>query len=173
MPRLALLHASSGPRRAGNPAPEPSAGIPYRARARRSRPPPPPPAAAAAPAAAAPPAKSYAPDAVADTYAVVEIGGHQLVVEEGRWYDVNRLEAPPGAKIALGRVLALKSGGAFAVGRPYLEGAAVHAEVMEELKGPKVIVYKMKPKKHYRRTNGHRQPLTKVLITKIVPAPSA
>jgi ribosomal protein L21 len=106
-------------------------------------------------------------EGVADTYAVVDIGGHQLIVEEGRWYSVNRLEAEPGSKIQLGRVLALKSAGEFKVGKPYLEGITVEAEIMEEMKGPKVTVYKMKPKKHYRRTNGHRQPLTKFLVTKI------
>jgi len=103
----------------------------------------------------------------ADTYAVVDIGGHQLIVEEGRWYTVNRLEVEAGSTIQLGRVLALKSNGEFKVGQPYLDGVTVEAEIMEEMKGPKVIVYKMKPKKHYRRTNGHRQPLTKFLVTKI------
>ena len=78
-----------------------------------------------------------------------------------------RPQAEPGAKIQLGRVLALKSGGKFQVGKPYLENITVEAEILEELKGPKVIVYKMKPKKHYRRTNGHRQPLTKFMVTKI------
>lgn len=77
------------------------------------------------------------------------------------------LQAEPGSKIRLGRVLALKSGGQFQVGKPYLEDIAVEAEILEDIKGPKVIVYKMKPKKHYRRTNGHRQPLTKFLVTKI------
>ncbi|GAB4813182.1 hypothetical protein N2152v2_000228 [Parachlorella kessleri] len=108
---------------------------------------------------------SYA--GAADTYAVVELGGHQLIVEEGRWYTVNRLEAEPGSKIQLGRVLALKHDGKFTVGKPYMEGVRVEAEILEELKGPKVIVFKMKPKKHYRRTNGHRQPLSKILVTKI------
>lgn len=103
----------------------------------------------------------------ADTYAVVDIGGHQLIVEEGRWYTVNRLDVEAGSKIQLGRVLALKSNGEFKVGQPYLEGVSVEAEIMEDIKGPKVVVYKMKPKKHYRRTNGHRQPLTKLLVTKI------
>lgn len=98
---------------------------------------------------------------------MVEIGGHQLIVEEGRWYTVNRLQAEPGSKIQLGRVLAIKHDGKFHVGQPFLEGAKVEAEILEELKGPKVIVYKMKPKKHYRRKNGHRQPLTKFMVTKI------
>lgn len=64
-------------------------------------------------------------------------------------------------------MLALKHDGKFHVGKPYLEGITIEAEILEELKGPKVIVYKMKPKKHYRRTNGHRQPLTKFMVTKI------
>jgi len=98
---------------------------------------------------------------------VVEIGGHQLIVEEGRWYTVNRLEVAPGAKINLGRVLALKHAGKFHVGKPYLEGITVEAEILEELKGPKVIVYKMKPKKKTRRKNGHRQELTRVMVKSI------
>ena len=69
--------------------------------------------------------------------------------------------------IELGRVLALKQNGQFKVGQPYLDGVKVEAEILGEEKGDKVIVYKMKPKKHYRRTNGHRQPLTKFLVTKI------
>lgn len=80
---------------------------------------------------------------------------------------MNRLDVKAGSKIQLGRVLALKSNGEFKVGQPYLDGVSVEAEIMEEMKGPKVVVYKMKPKKHYRRTNGHRQPLTKFLVTKI------
>lgn len=106
-------------------------------------------------------------DAPAATYAVVDIGGHQLIVEEGRWYTVNRLDVPDGSVIELGRVLALKHDGEFKVGQPYLDGVKVTAEILGEEKGDKVIVYKMKPKKHYRRTNGHRQPLTKFLVTKI------
>ncbi len=106
-------------------------------------------------------------DAPAATYAVVDIGGHQLIVEEGRWYTVNRLDVPDGSVIELGRVLALKHNGEFKVGQPYLDGVKVTAEILGEEKGDKVIVYKMKPKKHYRRTNGHRQPLTKFLVTKI------
>ncbi|EFN53470.1 hypothetical protein CHLNCDRAFT_136744 [Chlorella variabilis] len=122
-------------------------------------------AAPESPAAASKPEPSYSGEV--DSYAVVEIGGHQLIVEEGRWYTVNRLEAEPGSKIQLGRVLAHKAGGKFAVGQPYVEGVKVEAEVLEELKGPKVIVFRMKAKKHFRRLNGHRQPLSKILITSI------
>ncbi len=76
-------------------------------------------------------------------------------------------QAEEGSKIQFGRVLALKHDGKFNVGRPFLPDVTVEAEILEELKGPKLVVYKMKPKKHYRRTTGHRQPLTKFLITKI------
>jgi ribosomal protein L21 len=110
-------------------------------------------AAAAAPAKTHPSPLSQAPPS---TYAVVEVGGKQLFVEPGKWYTCNRLKADVGAKIKFGRVLALKHEGKLTVGMPYLEKVNVEAEVIEELRGPKVIVYKMKPKKHYRRKQGHR-----------------
>lgn len=87
---------------------------------------------------------------------VVEIGGNQLFVEEGKWYNVNRLNAEVGSQIKLGRVLALKEQGKFTAGRPYLENATVEAKLLEECRGPKILVFKMKPKKHYRRKRGHR-----------------
>lgn len=132
---------------------------------------------------------SYA--SLSDKYAIVDAAGTQMLLEEGRWYTCNRLQVPatlslafplvvllcyvyiyavqaePGSTIKFGRVLAAKENGAFSSGRPYLENATVEAEILEELKGEKVIVYKMKPKKHYQRKNGHRQPLTKFLVTKI------
>ena len=77
------------------------------------------------------------------------------------------LQAEPGSVIKFGRVLAAKQDGIFTSGRPYLDNVTVEAEILEELKGEKVIVYKMKPKKHYRPKNGHRQPLTKFLVTNI------
>lgn len=104
---------------------------------------------------------------LSDAYAVIDIGGVQQIVEEGRWYTCNRLQAEPGSTIKLGRVLAHKSGGKFTVGQPYLSGVTVEAQVLEELKGPKLIIFKHKPKKHYQRKTGHRQPLSKFLITKI------
>lgn len=83
--------------------------------------------------------------------AVVEIGGTQMFVEPGKWYTCNRLKADVGSKIKFGRVLALKHDGKLTVGQPYLSNVTVEAEVLEELRGPKVIVYKMRPKKHYRK----------------------
>ncbi len=104
-------------------------------------------------AAASPSPLQQAPPS---TYAVVEVAGTQLFVESGKWYTVNRLKADVGARIRLARVLAVKHEGKLQVGQPFLEKANVEAEVIEELRGPKVLVYKMRPKKHYRRKRGHR-----------------
>ena len=92
---------------------------------------------------------------------------HSLVFRScGLW----QTQAEPGSKLLLGRVLALKEAGQFHVGRPYLEDVRVEADVMAEVKAPKVVIFKMRAKKHYRRKTGHRQPLTKFLITKIARA---
>ena len=96
-----------------------------------------------------------------EKYAIIDVGGVQHLVEEGRWYTCNRMKAAPGDVVQFGRVLALKSDGEFHLGTPYVEGCAVEAQVVEELKGPKVLIYKMKPKKHTRKKVGHRQPLSK------------
>lgn len=90
-----------------------------------------------------------------------------MFVEPGKWYTCNRLKADVGSKIKFGRVLALKKDGKFTVGTPYLESVGIEAEILEELRGPKLIVYKMRPKKHYRRKNGHRQELSKFMVTSI------
>lgn len=90
-----------------------------------------------------------------------------MFVEPGKWYNVNRLQAEVGSKIKFGRVLALKMDGKLSVGMPYLENVTIEAEVIEELRAPKVIVYKMRPKKHYRKKQGHRQDLSKFMVTKI------
>ena len=77
------------------------------------------------------------------------------------------VQAEPGSRLQLGRVLALKDEGVFTVGKPYLESVIVEAEVLEDTKGPKLTIFKYRAKKHYRKKTGHRQPLTKFLITKI------
>jgi large subunit ribosomal protein L21 len=104
-------------------------------------------AEAPAPAKLHPSPLSQAPPA---TYAVVEVGGTQMFVEPGKWYTCNRLKVEVGSKIRFGRVLALKHEGKLTVGRPYLENVSVEAEVIEELRGPKVIVYKVR-----RAADGH------------------
>ena len=77
------------------------------------------------------------------------------------------LQAPPGSTIRLGRVLAHKHDGDIEFGRPYLPDVAVHAYIMEETLGKKIRVFKFKPKKHYKRARGHRQRLTRFLVTSI------
>ena len=99
-----------------------------------------------------------------DKYAIVDVGGVQHLVEEGRWYTCNRLKASPGDVVSFGRVLAVKDEDVFHVGRPYVEDVTVEAEIIEEFKGPKVTIYKMQPKKHTRKQVGHRQPLTKCVL---------
>jgi large subunit ribosomal protein L21 len=92
----------------------------------------------------------------------------QLLLEEGRWYTTDRLAASAGSTLALGRVLAVKKAGKFSVGTPYVEGAQVEAVVLEDdTLGEKQVVFKFHSKKHYRRKTGHRQPLTKFMVTKI------
>ena len=77
------------------------------------------------------------------------------------------MQAEPGQTIQLGRVLAVKDDGKFSIGKPYLENAVVKAEIVEDLKGPKLTIFKMHRKKHYRRKTGHRQPLTQFYVTEI------
>ena len=77
------------------------------------------------------------------------------------------MQAEPGQTIQLGRVLAVKQNGSFKVGGPYLEKATIKAEIVEDLKGPKLTIFKMSSKKHYRVKTGHRQPLTQFYVKEI------
>ncbi len=101
------------------------------------------------------------------TYAIIETGGKQLRVEPGRFYDVERLAAEPDAKVSIDKVLFVESEGEIQVGQPLVEGAIVEATVMRHLRGRKVIVYKMRPKKKTRKKQGHRQELTRLMIDAI------
>jgi len=103
-----------------------------------------------------------------EKYAVVEVGGSQVIVEEGRWYTVKRLKANVGDVIRLPRVLLMKLGeDKVQLGLPYLEEGIVEAQVVEHLRGNKLTAGKYKPKKHYRRKWGARDELTKFVVTKI------
>ena len=101
-------------------------------------------------------------------YAIIEIGGKQLWIESKKFYSVNYIATEPGNKLLLNRVLMLNDEGKIEVGKPYLENVQVHATVLEHFRGPKIIVYKMKPKKKTRRKQGHRQQLTRFMIDNIV-----
>ena len=100
-------------------------------------------------------------------HAVIETGGKQYRVAEGDVIYVEKLDAEAGATVKFDRVLAVIDEGNAVFGTPVVEGASVTANVVKNGRGKKVRVYKMKPKKGYQRTQGHRQPYTKVEITAI------
>ena len=101
------------------------------------------------------------------TYAIVEIGGTQIRVEPGRFYDINLLSAEPESDYAIDKVLLVNNDDEVTIGRPYIEGATVEGTVMRHRRGKKIIVYKMKPKKKTRKKRGHRQELTRLMINSI------
>jgi large subunit ribosomal protein L21 len=100
-------------------------------------------------------------------YAIVEDGGQQYHVEEGQELDLDFRDLPPGDELRLDRVLAVRDDAGLKLGRPLLEGAAVTAEVIGPVQGPKLVVQKMRRRKNYRRKTGHRQMFTRVKISKI------
>ena len=99
-------------------------------------------------------------------YAVIETGGKQYRVQEGDVITVEKLDAKAGDKVTFDKVLVLSDGKEMKVGTPYLD-AGVTASVVENGKGKKVIIFKYKAKKDYRKKQGHRQPYTLVEITSI------
>lgn len=101
-------------------------------------------------------------------YAVVQTGGKQYRVAVGDRIDVERLDAEPGTEVTLDRVLMVEQDGDVKIGTPVVDGARVMANVDAQKRGKKLIVFKMRPKKRYRRKAGHRQSLTQLTITNIV-----
>ena len=101
------------------------------------------------------------------TYAIVEASGTQIRVEPGRFYDVNRLPVEEDGTVTLDKVLYVSHDGDTMVGQPLVEGAVVSATVMRHLRGRKLIVYKMQPKKKTRKKRGHRQELTRLMVDTI------
>lgn len=101
------------------------------------------------------------------TYAIIEIGGTQIRVEPGRFYDVNLLSVDPESNYTVEQVLLVNHDGNITVGQPYVEGATVEGTVMSQRRGKKVIVYKMQPKKKTRKKRGHRQELSRLMINSI------
>lgn len=100
-------------------------------------------------------------------YAIIEIAGQQIRVEPSRFYDVNRLVGEENSQMDIDRVLFVNNEGEITIGAPVVEGATVQATVMRHLRGRKVIVYKMQPKKKTRKKRGHRQELTRIMIDSI------
>ena len=97
-------------------------------------------------------------------HAIIETGGKQYRVAEGDVIFVEKLAAEEGDAVTFDKVLAVIDGETSAFGAPYVEGASVSGKVLKQGKGKKIRVFKMKPKKGYRNTKGHRQPYTKVEI---------
>ncbi|HEX9989352.1 MAG TPA: 50S ribosomal protein L21 [Chloroflexia bacterium] len=100
-------------------------------------------------------------------YAIVRTGGHQYRVAPGDTIEVEKLDAEKGAEVELTEVLMVSGDNGVQVGTPLVEGARVLATVVSQGKGEKLIVFKFKPKKRYRRKTGHRQSLTRLAIKEI------
>ena len=99
--------------------------------------------------------------------AVVDIAGQQFKLEKGQHLIVNRLDVEEGENVTFNKVLLLQDGSNIKIGNPILEGVSVNAKVIQHLKGDKVLVFKKKRRKGYRKLNGHRQRLTRIEIESI------
>lgn len=100
-------------------------------------------------------------------FAIVETGGKQYRVREGDQLKVEKLGCEPGEEISLDRVICLGKGEDVQFGRPYLENAKVNCDVLEHGRAKKVVVFKHKRRKDYRRTQGHRQHFTRLKVKAI------
>ncbi|KGG16213.1 LSU ribosomal protein L21p [Prochlorococcus sp. MIT 0602] len=100
-------------------------------------------------------------------YAIAETSGTQMWLEPNRYYDVDRINAGIDDTITLDKVLLINDEEGLSIGKPFINGANIELKVMAHKRGPKIIVYKMQRKKKTRRKNGHRQELTRVMVTSI------
>ena len=100
-------------------------------------------------------------------YAIVETGGKQYQVEEGRYVDVELLDGEKDAKIVFDKIVMIVNGKKSKVGQPYVSGASAEGKIVLHDRAKKIIVYKQRPKKGYRKKQGHRQGFTRVMISKI------
>ncbi len=101
-------------------------------------------------------------------YAVIKTGGKQYRVSPGDSIDVEKLPYEVGEQIELDQVLLVANGSGAKIGQPLVEGAKVKATVTRQAKGRKVIIYKYRPSKRYRRKRGHRQHYTRLKIDEIL-----
>jgi large subunit ribosomal protein L21 len=111
--------------------------------------------------------KRSQPSADVARYAIVKTGGKQYRVKVGDSVSVEKLDSEVGKEITLDQVLLIGGDGETRVGTPVVKGATVTATVAEQYRGEKIVVFKYKPKKNYRRRAGHRQSLTRLTITGI------
>ena len=104
-----------------------------------------------------------------ESYAIVQASGKQFWVEENKFYDFDKLPLDRGDTFSLNQILLVNKDDSVAIGKPFLESSyTVEATVLRHLSGPKIRVYKMRPKKKTRKTFGSRQKLTRVLINSII-----
>lgn len=101
------------------------------------------------------------------SYAIIETGGKQVKVEPGRYVQVEKLSGEEGDAVEFERVHLVCANGSMKVGTPLLSGVKVIGKILRQGRKRKLLVYKMRPKKHYRRKRGHRQPYTQVMIEAI------
>lgn len=100
-------------------------------------------------------------------YAIIETGGKQFKVQEGDILNIEKINANEGDKVEVSKILAVVKEGEMLIGKPYVEGAKTVLKVLEHGKNDKILIFKYKAKKKYRKTQGHRQPFTKVVVEKI------
>ena len=100
-------------------------------------------------------------------FAVIKTGGKQYLVSPGQKIKIEKLPQKEGEEVVFDKVLLLEKGKKLEIGRPYVKGAKVISKVIKQGKAKKVIVFKYKPKKRYKKKKGHRQPYTEVEILKI------
>ena len=106
-------------------------------------------------------------------YAVIRSGGKQYRVEKDAVLKLEKLPGVAGESVSFDQVLLLGDGEGARIGSPLVAGASVQATVLEQMRGPKIVVFKKKRRKHYRRKTGHRQDLTVVRITGILAGAAA
>lgn len=95
---------------------------------------------------------------------VIETGGKQYVVSSGDKIKIEKLEAEPGQEVVFDKVLLQEKDGRVEIGRPYISGASVKAKVARQARSKKIIVFRYHSKTRYRKTKGHRQHFTEVVI---------
>jgi len=107
------------------------------------------------------------PAAASGPYAIVEACGQQFWIQPNRYYDLDRIHAEVDDTVTLDQVLLVRDASGTRLGLPHVPEASVTLKVVAHRRGPKIIVYKMRPKKKTRRKNGHRQELTRVIVESI------
>jgi large subunit ribosomal protein L21 len=110
------------------------------------------------------------PAATSGPYAIVEASGQQFWLQPNRYYDLDRIHAEVDDTVTLDQVLLVRDASGTRLGLPHVPEASVTLKVVAHRRGPKIIVYKMRPKKKTRRKNGHRQELTRVIVESITVA---